>query len=86
MSRVLKISEEEPDRRELDLTCLEAMQRALDLDSDACRESALHGLGHWKYAYPQKVQAIIDAWLARHQEVTDELKTYALAARRGRVL
>ena len=77
---------EEPDRREFDTTCLEVMQRTLDLDSDACRESALHGLGHWKYAYPQQVQAIIDAWLEHHQEVSDELKAYALAARRGRVL
>ena len=77
---------EEPDRSEFDAVCLEVMQRALDLDSDACRESALHGLGHWKYVYPQQVQAIIDAWLARHQEVSDELKAYAFAARRGRVL
>ncbi len=77
---------EEPDRRELDMACLEVMQLALDLDSDACRESALHGLGHWKFAYPQKVQATIDAWLARHQEVSDELKAYAFAARGGRVL
>ena len=77
---------EEPDRSEFDAACLEVMRLTLDLDSDAGRESALHGLGHWKYAYPQKVQGIIDAWLEHHQEVSDELKIYALAARRGRVL
>ena len=36
---------EEPGRREFDLMCLEVMKLTLGLDSDACRESALHGLG-----------------------------------------
>ena len=77
---------EKPDFSEFDATCLEVMRLTLNLDSDACRESALHGLGHWRYVYPQEVQAIIDAWLARQQEVSEELKAYAFAARRGRVL
>jgi hypothetical protein len=77
---------EEPERRELDLMLLEVMRLILDLDSDACRESALHGLGHWKYTYPREIKAIIDAWFARNQEATEDLKAYAFAARRGRVL
>lgn len=77
---------EEPDRKEFDAACLKLMRLTLDLDSDACRENALHGLGHWALVYPVEARAIIDAWLARHQEVTGDLKAYALAARRGRVL
>lgn len=34
----------DPDRAELDAQCLSVMERILALDSDACRESALHGL------------------------------------------
>ena len=77
---------EEPERAEFDATCLEVMRLTLDLDSDACRESALHGLGHWSYIYPQEVKAIIDAWLSRHPSITDDLSAYAFAARRGHIL
>jgi hypothetical protein len=69
----------------IDTACLKVMRLTLDLDSDACRESALHGLGHWAYLYPQQVKTIIDAWLARNRQLTGELKAYALAARRGYV-
>ncbi len=77
---------EESALREIDAACLEVLRQILDLESEACCESALHGLGHWSYAYRQQVQAIIDAWLARHLHIEDELKTYALAARKGHVL
>jgi hypothetical protein len=49
---------EDPDCAEVGAACLEVMRMTLDLDSDACRESALHGLSHWQYAYPQQVQVI----------------------------
>jgi hypothetical protein len=77
---------EEPDRRDVDATFLEVMRLTLDLDADSCREAALHGLGHWKYTYPEEVETIIDTWLARHQELGEELKEYALAARRGAIM
>src|SRR5207248_734994 len=73
-------------RREVDAAYLEVMRLTLDLDSDACRESALHGLGHWAYAYPKEVKTIIDAWLDRHEALDEQLKAYARAARRGRIL
>jgi len=77
---------EELDRREVDAACLEVMRLTLDLDSDACRESALHGLGHWHLYYPTQVEALIDSFLDRHPDLRSGLKAYAWAARRGRVL
>lgn len=77
---------QESNQHEIEAACLEVMRLTLDLESDACRESALHGLGHWSYAYRQQVETIIDAWLANHQELTEKLKIYALAARAGAVL
>jgi hypothetical protein len=68
-----------------DEACLEVMGRTLDLDAMACHESALHGLGHWAHAYPQEVETIISAWLARNPYLKDALKEYAHAAREGRV-
>jgi hypothetical protein len=52
----------------------------------ACQESALHGLGHWKRAHPERVQAIIDAFLAKERGLPDVLRHYAKQARAGHVL
>jgi hypothetical protein len=76
---------EEPGRGEVSVSCLELMRMTLDLDSDACRESALHGLGHWHLHYPTQVEAIIERFLDRHPDLRSELKEYACAARAGRV-
>jgi hypothetical protein len=72
----------------LDLTAatLQTMERILSLDSIACRESALHGLGHWRAYDERAVEAIIDAFLKRHPALRPELATYAKAARSGCVL
>ncbi|HEX5322613.1 MAG TPA: hypothetical protein VFW40_02425 [Capsulimonadaceae bacterium] len=64
---------------------LSSMQRSLALDSIACQESALHGLGHWHSDYPDRVESIIDEFLAGHSETTQNLKHYALSARSGSV-
>jgi hypothetical protein len=63
---------EELDHREVDAACLEVMRLTLDLDADACRRAALHGLGHWKGVYPEEVKTILDAWLACHQKLGEE--------------
>lgn len=79
----------DPDCAEVGAACLEVMRMILDLDSDACRESALHGLSHWQCAYPQLVQAIqasIDEFLDRHPGLRLELKAYARTARKRLVL
>jgi hypothetical protein len=93
---------EEPDQREVDEACLEVMRQTLDLDADACRESALHGLGHWHHTYPLRVAPIIEDFLRRHDRaggrrhrgrsrpagraLRPELRAYALRAQQGCVL
>ncbi len=75
-----------PDRRPIDEACLAVMADVLRLDSIACQESALHGLGHWATYYPPRVREIIQGFLASHAEVRPELVTYARNASRGHVL
>src|SRR5262249_18720694 len=50
-------------RHPLDRAALDAMADVLTLDSVACQESAIHGLGHWQPAYPRVVEATIDRFL-----------------------
>ncbi len=64
----------------------ELMQHTLALEHDACRESALHGLGHWQMYFPKRVKQIIDEFLKSHRKIRPELKSYALQARQGMVL
>jgi hypothetical protein len=67
-------------------TALQVMADILALDSLACQESALHGLGHWQRAYPGEVQRIIDRFLETRDGLRPELVTYAKSARGGCVL
>ena len=69
--------------KKVDEEFLEVMRLTLALPHDACRESALHGLGHWHRAYPDETVNIIDAFLARNKDIREELRRYALAARCG---
>jgi hypothetical protein len=73
------------ERSELDREILGVMESTLQLDSIACRESALHGLGHWQHEYPQRVGEIIDTFLMSHRELRKELETYAVNAYTGYV-
>lgn len=78
----------EPDnklRRKKDKPVLGVLQQILSLNSLACQESALHGLGHWHPEYPQQVNKIIDSFLAKHRRMRPELEQYAIDARRGYV-
>lgn len=68
--------------------CLKVMTRTLDLDSIACRESALHGLGHIGSSFDHRpqVEKVIDAFLAREPDLDPDLRNYALGARQGAIL
>lgn len=66
-------------------TILEIMADTLLLYSSACRESALHGLGHWHTYAPKRVEHIINTFLKRAKGVRPELISYAQWARTGRV-
>lgn len=73
----------DPHRQAMDDAVLGVMRHALSLDSIACQESALHGLGHWSYYDTAAVAPIIDAYLDARPDIPPELKRYARAARSG---
>lgn len=73
-----------PARPEIDELFLDVMTRTLDLASDACRESALHGLGHLP-SHRDKVEDVIDKFILRYPNLRPELKAYAINARDGAV-
>jgi len=76
----------DPARRELDDAILRVMDSTLQLDSLACRESALHGLGHWQHDYPERVGEIIDRFSMSRPELPEKLKSYMINAYTGYVL
>ena len=77
---------EDPFRTEFDEAILQVMESTLQLDSIACRESALHGLGHWQHAYPKRVGEIIDRFSMNEPALPEKLRTYMLNAYTGYVL
>jgi hypothetical protein len=76
----------DPSRVEMDREILQVMESALKLDSIACQESALHGLGHWQLYYSKPVKEIIQAFLQRNKTLPEKLQKYALNAASGCVL
>lgn len=79
---------DDPEFTVFNAACLDVMRRTLMLDSIACQEGALHGLGHWSYYEPHRAQisSIIDQFLAANPNIDSQLKTYALSAKSGCVL
>jgi hypothetical protein len=70
-----------------DNECLRVMEQTLQIDHDACRESALHGLGHWASSYPSRVESIIQQGLKTvRKRLRKELLDYAKNAQIGDVL
>ncbi len=70
----------------VDAELLAVMQRVLALNSLACQESALHGLGHWQRRCPAVVEETIDMYLKHELGLDPRLRQYAFSARRGCVL
>jgi hypothetical protein len=62
---------------------LKALSQILEIDSQNCQISALHGLGHIKHSEKSKV---IEEFLNSHPELDEKTKSYAKAAMKGRVL
>lgn len=75
-----------PARKELDQAILQVMESTLQLDSIACRESALHGLGHWQHYYPEQVGEIINRFSMRFRDLPKKLEAYMVNAFTGYVL
>jgi hypothetical protein len=65
---------------------LKVMMEILDLPSELCQFSALHGLGHLHARHPARVEQIVDVFLSRHTDLRPHLIEYASRARLGRVL
>lgn len=77
---------DDPDQDLLHVAATDVMRRTLELDSPACQEAALHGLGHWARHRTAEVEAAIDAYLDDGREKRPELIAYARSARCGCVL
>ena len=77
---------DDPHRLILHDAVLAVMKKILTLDSIACQESALHGLGHWQRDHPRRVESIVDRFLQSNTAPDYRLVAYAQAARRGCVL
>lgn len=70
---------------DIDNNVIKIMESILKLDSIACRESALHGLGHWADDYPEQIGGIIDNYVSTTQD-QQEIILYAEKAKQGLVL
>jgi hypothetical protein len=68
--------------------CFDVLEETLALRNDACREGALHGLGHLRTDGPLELrrQAIVARFLEQNGALRPELVAYAEAARSGCVL
>lgn len=77
---------DDPGGDTLHLATIDIMRRTLEMESVACQESGLHGLGHSARRYLSEVQDVIDRYIADARPKRKELIAYALAARCGCVL
>ncbi len=76
---------EDPERAVFHSEILITLRRLLAIPQDACRESALHGLGHWVRDYPQAAETV-DEFLSNTPGLRPEIIAYAERARIGNVL
>jgi len=68
---------------ELHRTCLKVMAEVLNLPSELCQLSALHGLNHWHQHYAEQVEQMVDAFLSKTTGVTPRIRQYVPKARQG---
>lgn len=69
-----------------DKDILQVMESTLQLDSIPCRESALHGLGHWQQHYSERVGEIINKFSMTYRDLPKKLEDYMGYAFTGSVL
>jgi len=73
---------ERPSMAAVSDALIQVLADILEIDNFACKESALHGLGHWHSARPQQVEGIINGASPR---IPSDLLAYAECARSGKV-
>jgi hypothetical protein len=72
---------DQPERAEFDAEVLAVLRRQLAVPHDAVRESALHGLNHWRSGYRSQVREIVDQFLHHTPGIRRELGIYAVRVR-----
>ena len=77
-----RFSPEKLMRSQLGVEFLIVLSRVLAIPHDACRESALHGIGHWIACYPQLAD-IVNEFLSTTPDLRPQLIEYANGARVG---
>jgi hypothetical protein len=73
------------ENKETQDAVLNVLEKTLATEHMACREGAIHGLGHIAKSCPENVREIIDVFLSKNK-LDDKLMAYALKAREGMVL
>jgi hypothetical protein len=73
------------ENKETQDAVLKVLEKILTIENIACREGALHGLGHMANSCPENMREIIDGFLSKNK-LDDKLMAYALKARAGNVL
>src|SRR5260370_37369681 len=68
------IGDQAPPDWRIALAILRTLRRILAVPHDACRSSALHGLGHWQEQAPLSVARIVDNFLADNPVMRPELR------------
>lgn len=68
---------------ELQMACLDVMRACLDMPSELCQLSGLHGLNHWHPYHRWIVEEAIDAFLGGDRERSSSIRSYAASARSG---
>jgi len=64
---------------EMNTAALEVMRYALNLSSEACQESGIHGLGDWVVFVPELVEPILVEYIVR-EDINSALRAYAMDA------
>ncbi len=77
---------DDPHFQALHEAALDVMEKTLRLESPACQEAALHGLGHWHLRFPARSAEIIDDYLKASPQLDPRLLAYARLAKSGCVL
>ena len=71
-----------PKTDPLDEAVFHIFESVLQLKSEACLESVLHGIGHWHWQYPERTAMLVAEFLKR-TDISDTLREYAEAAATG---
>lgn len=76
----------DPDNQHILNAVVEVLEKTLLLESEACIESALHGIGHLHLDHPGIAADVIDRFLASDRPISDAIRRYAVLARTGDVI